>query len=85
MAAQAGFEGKIVLLAQSDLQAGDVRVEWADGGAERDIGLLWREIDAIVERAVGAAPAALRPATETSDADASTEKPVLERVEPVSK
>lgn len=84
MAAQAGFEGKIVLLAQSDLQAGDVRVEWADGGAERDIGLLWREIDAIVERAVGAAPAALRTATETSDADASTEKPVLERVEPAS-
>jgi flagellar assembly protein FliH len=84
MAAQVGFEGKIVLLAQSDLQAGDVRVEWADGGAERDIGLLWREIDAIVERSIGAAPVTMGTATQTSVADASTEKHVLERVEPVS-
>jgi len=81
MAAQVGFEGKIVLLAQSDLQAGDVRVEWADGGAERDSTLLWREIDAIVERAIGATPRA----TTKTDTDEPTQKQVLERAEPVSK
>lgn len=53
LAAKAGFEGKIVLIAQDDLQAGDVRVEWADGGAERDSGTLWQQIDAIVERVMG--------------------------------
>lgn len=53
LAANAGFDGKIVLIAQDDLQAGDVRVEWADGGAERDSGTLWREIDAIVARTIG--------------------------------
>jgi len=53
LATKAGFEGKIVLIAQEDLQAGDVRVEWADGGAERDSGSLWHEIDAVVARTIG--------------------------------
>jgi len=56
LAAKAGFEGKLVLIAQDDLQAGDVRVEWADGGAERDSESLWHEIDTIVARFVGSAP-----------------------------
>jgi len=54
LAAKAGFEGKIVLIAQDDLQAGDVRVEWADGGAERDSRTLWQQIDAVIERVIGA-------------------------------
>ncbi len=55
LSTEAGFEGKVVLLAQNDLQAGDVRVEWADGGAERDGGALWREIDDVVARVIGGA------------------------------
>ena len=50
LAARAGFEGKIVYLAQDGLNSGDVRVEWADGGAERDSERLWREIDQITAR-----------------------------------
>jgi len=85
MAAQVGFDGKIVLLAQDDLQAGDVRVEWADGGAERDSNLLWREIDAVVERTIGAAPAARQVAASAqSDTTEATQKQTLERAEPVS-
>jgi flagellar assembly protein FliH len=49
-AKRAGFEGKIVYLAQDGLNPGDVRVEWADGGAERDSERLWREIDQITAR-----------------------------------
>jgi len=52
-AAQAGYDGKIVFLAQDSLQPGDVRVEWADGGIERDSARLWREIDATIQRLVG--------------------------------
>jgi flagellar assembly protein FliH len=47
---RAGFEGKIVYLAQDGMNPGDVRVEWADGGAERDSERLWREIDRITAR-----------------------------------
>ncbi len=50
LAERAGFEGKIVYLAQDGSKPGDVRVEWADGGAERDSERLWREIDQITAR-----------------------------------
>ncbi len=50
LAARAGFEGRIVYLAQDGLNPGDVRVEWADGGAERDSERLWREIERITAR-----------------------------------
>jgi len=40
-----GFEGKIVLLAEESMGASDVRVEWADGGAERDAARIWQDID----------------------------------------
>lgn len=50
LAERVGFEGKIVYLAQDGLKPGDVRVEWADGGAERDSERLWREIDQLTAR-----------------------------------
>ena len=46
-----GFEGKIVLLAEEGLGAGDARVEWADGGAERDTAGIWRQVEDILARA----------------------------------
>jgi flagellar assembly protein FliH len=51
-AAQSAFEGKLVFLADERLAAGDLRVEWADGGAERDQAALWKEIDAVIARAL---------------------------------
>lgn len=53
--ARGGFEGKLVFLADERLAPGDLRVEWADGGAERDQASLWREIDAVIARAVSPA------------------------------
>ncbi len=50
LAARAGFEGKIVFLSQEGLHPGDIRVEWADGGAERDSDRVWHEIDQINTR-----------------------------------
>ena len=52
MARQAGFHGKVVLLADSGLGASDCRIEWADGGAERDMTRFWAEIDETAKRAV---------------------------------
>ncbi len=45
-----GFEGKVVFLATDDLGDSDVRVEWADGGAERRTDEIWRDIDEILGR-----------------------------------
>jgi len=52
LAQGAGFEGRVIFLAQDGMAPGDARVEWADGGAERDTDRLWREIDTIIERLV---------------------------------
>ncbi len=49
-AANAGFAGKFVLLAEDGLQVTDCRVEWADGGAERDEAHLWQEIEEATQR-----------------------------------
>ena len=51
-----GFEGKLVFLADERLAPGDLRLEWADGGAERDQAGLWKEIDAIIARALSPVP-----------------------------
>jgi flagellar assembly protein FliH len=63
-----GFEGKVVLLADDTLSASDVRVEWADGGAERDTGCLWTEIEQMLDRALGKARPESAPQNETPPA-----------------
>jgi flagellar assembly protein FliH len=45
LAGNTGFEGKIVFLAEEGMGPSDVRVEWADGGAERDTARIWQDID----------------------------------------
>lgn len=50
IAAASGFGGRIVLLADESLAASDARLEWADGGVERDTGELIREADAAMAR-----------------------------------
>lgn len=65
-----GYQGQTVLIADADLGPSDCRIEWADGGTERDLSALWREIEETVMRALGtahdpaadAAPDAVTPA-----------------------
>lgn len=47
-----GFEGRVVVQADARLAPGDCRVEWTDGGAERDQARLIDDIDAAIERAL---------------------------------
>lgn len=47
-----GFEGKLVYLGDDTMGASDVRLEWADGGAERNCERQWEEIDALIARAL---------------------------------
>jgi flagellar assembly protein FliH len=66
IAASAGYPGKLVLLADAALGPGDCRVEWADGGAERDLPRLLRDIDAALVRALDA-PSTSLPEETTHD------------------
>ena len=54
MATKAAYAGEIVLIADDRLGPSDCLVEWADGGAERDLDRLWGEVDAILTRAIDA-------------------------------
>ena len=51
---QVSFDGKLLVVPDSSLAPGDCRVEWGDGGAERDQSRAWAQIDAAVEAALGA-------------------------------
>jgi flagellar assembly protein FliH len=56
IAEAAGFSGKMVLLADDTLAAEDVRVEWAEGGAERETRRLIDDIDGALARALDSIP-----------------------------
>ena len=47
-----GFAGKFVLLVDESIGPADARLEWADGGAERNIARIARQIDAALARAL---------------------------------
>lgn len=58
LAAQRGYEGKIVLQADDSLSGSDCRIEWADGGAERLFEGLFARIEDELEKAVAGMKAA---------------------------
>ena len=74
-AARSGFEGKLVFLADERLASGDLRVEWADGGAERQQAALWQEIDAVIARALAPAGEPRQAATAASQAAGQASSP----------
>ena len=55
MARATGFEGRLVLLADAAITPGDCRIEWADGGVERDTASLWRAIETAWQHNLGGA------------------------------
>ncbi len=74
-AAQRGFEGRLIVLAETGMAAGDIRIEWADGGIERRTAAMLDQVRQIAERfgaagpserAAGSAGAGPRPPREAS-------------------
>lgn len=49
MKEKAGYSGQVVLIAEEVSHIGDCRVEWADGGAERDFDGLMKTIDRTIQ------------------------------------
>jgi flagellar assembly protein FliH len=50
MAKQSGFEGRLVMLAEPDIDFGDCRIEWADGGVVLERAAIEAKIDELVGR-----------------------------------
>jgi len=50
IAERVGYEGRLAVAGDKLLEPGDCRVEWANGGAVREMSDLWQQIDEIVER-----------------------------------
>jgi flagellar assembly protein FliH len=53
---ETGYDGRLAVIADETLAAGDVRIEWPTGGAERLTSDLWRMVDEAVGRVVGPPP-----------------------------
>ncbi|WP_141415240.1 FliH/SctL family protein [Caenispirillum bisanense] len=53
--ADTGFEGRLLVVDDAAIQPGDARLEWADGGIERDTPRTWGEILQVIDRNVLAA------------------------------
>ncbi len=60
-----GFEGRLVVLAESDIAPGDCRIEWADGGVNRDSAAA----DAEISKAVTSYLSARRSFAETKNGE----------------
>jgi flagellar assembly protein FliH len=50
LAKQSGFEGRLVILSDPDIQAGDCKLEWADGGVSIDRAATDAKIAELVSR-----------------------------------
>ena len=50
MAKRSGFEGKLVILAEPDIETGDCKIEWADGGVTLKRASIESKIDELVGR-----------------------------------
>lgn len=73
IAERVGFEGRLLVVGDARLAAGDCRVEWADGGIERSPGRMLDAIEAVVEQGLaefdlrqGIGIGALRPIEEAA-------------------
>ena len=56
LADNTSFEGKLIFTEDPRVGPGDCRVDWGDGGAERDQSRLMAEIDAVIARALNTQP-----------------------------
>lgn len=62
-----GFDGKLVLVPDGELNQGSVRIEWASGGAECDSARVWQELQTLIDERVTALRKDRSTSTTTTD------------------
>lgn len=85
VAAQSGFAGKLVIIGEPSLSGGDCRIEWANGGAERDLKSVMAKVDTAIERycsglldEAARKRAAIDAAQEAASEGAAAEQPAMQ-------
>ena len=63
LAKQSGFSGRLIILAEPEIDAGDCRIEWADGGVVRERAAIEAKINELVGRYI----ASLNPTEPTQE------------------
>jgi len=63
IAERCGFAGRLIVLGEPEIAIGDCRIEWADGGMNRERGAVEQAIGEVVDRYLAARPA-IAPAAE---------------------
>jgi flagellar assembly protein FliH len=61
LAKQSGFEGRLVILAEPEIQTGDCKIEWADGGVVLERAAIEAKINELVGRYMVSRNQAARP------------------------
>ncbi len=56
VASATGFSGRVAVIADPALGADDARVEWSDGGVERNTTQIWQEIESAIQRYTASTP-----------------------------
>ena len=56
IATATGFSGRVAVVADPTLAPEDARVEWSDGGVERNTAQVWTEIEGAIQRFVASTP-----------------------------
>lgn len=75
--ATSGRDIEFKVVGSTDIAMGDCKIEWSGGGLVRNQGLIWNEIDEIIERNIGAITAPIdtpdddETVTQTSEQDRS--------------
>ncbi len=69
IAGQCGFAGQIIFLGAPELDMPDCRIEWSDGGAERDMAGTWREVEEAMDRYLSRPESTVRSAPGSSQGD----------------
>lgn len=53
VADNAGYDGRVKIIADDALAPGDCRIEWGNGGVERSVEQIWAHIDRVIESNLG--------------------------------
>lgn len=79
IASQQAYAGKVVILGDPEIGTSDCRIEWADGGIERNTQLLWESIERVMSEAQSFEASMMAPlANESQTAPEPPQQPMTE-------
>lgn len=82
IASEAHFEGRVIISGDDTVAEGDCKIEWSNGGAERNFDRIMSEVDAIIEENLAALNDGFIPSPDALDG--APEQAAPDSAEPVS-